>query len=207
MGTAVRRSADSRSLLTKEPEAVLARRDDVLRDLLRRTGVRWNKDLRAPEPIWGLVRVIMAQQVSTSVAIRNWSRVASNYPGLVAGNHTTIPDATFLQGLGLPKARAHCCGEVLLRAAEILARTRNGELWEDALAGIKGIGPWTLAIFRIFVLKDPDVLPMGDVGLTRAFQSAFGARASLPARSERWRPFRSVACWHLWRTLGNEPLG
>jgi len=75
------------------------------------------------------------------------------------------------------------------------------------LAGIKGIGPWTLSIFRIMVLREPDVLPLGDVGLERAIANVYGRPRSVECLGEKWRPFRSVACWYLWRTLGNEQLG
>lgn len=79
--------------------------------------------------------------------------------------------------------------------------------WTHALAGIKGIGPWTIAVFRIMVLRDADVLPEGDVGLLRAVANVYGKAAKLSELSEVWRPYRSVACWYLWRTLGNEQLG
>lgn len=83
----------------------------------------------------------------------------------------------------------------------------QGQSWEQALAGIKGIGPWTIAVFRIMVLRDPDVLPLGDVGLERAIANVYGNASNVEHLSEAWRPFRSVACWYLWRTLGNEQLG
>jgi DNA-3-methyladenine glycosylase II len=57
------------------------------------------------------------------------------------------------------------------------------------------------------VLREPDVLPLGDVGLERAIANVYGADQDVEKLSENWRPFRSVACWYLWRTLGNEQLG
>jgi len=90
---------------------------------------------------------------------------------------------------------------------EILAKVEQGHTWEQALAGIKGIGPWTIAVFRIMVLRDPDVLPLGDVGLERAIENVYGAAQDVEKLGEKWRPFRSVACWYLWRTLGNQQLG
>lgn len=72
---------------------------------------------------------------------------------------------------------------------------------------IKGIGPWTLSVFQIMVLREPDELPIGDVGLERAIVSLYGGSACAVELGDNWRPFRSVACWYLWRTLGNEQLG
>lgn len=109
--------------------------------------------------------------------------------------------------MGLPEGRADCCVAIFQRAEDILGKVRQGRPWEEALAGIKGIGPWTRSVFRIMVLRDPDVLPIGDVGLERAIAGAYGRPLSVEHLGEKWRPFRSVACWYLWRTLGNEQLG
>jgi DNA-3-methyladenine glycosylase II len=57
------------------------------------------------------------------------------------------------------------------------------------------------------VLREPDVLPLGDVGLERAVAQVYGPTCVVEKLSENWRPFRSVACWYLWRTLGNLQLG
>jgi DNA-3-methyladenine glycosylase II len=57
------------------------------------------------------------------------------------------------------------------------------------------------------VLREPDVLPLGDVGLERAIAKVYGPGLDIQQLAENWRPFRSVACWYLWRTLGNEQLG
>ncbi|MFL6389689.1 MAG: hypothetical protein ACJ71U_19610 [Terriglobales bacterium] len=95
----------------------------------------------------------------------------------------------------------------MTKSDEIRAKVQQGQTWEEALSGIKGIGPWTISVFRIMVLRDPDVLPTGDVGLKRAITNIYGTSADVEALGESWRPFRSVACWYLWKTLGNEQLG
>lgn len=64
-----------------------------------------------------------------------------------------------------------------------------------------------LSVFRIMVLREPDVLPMSDVGLERAIAKVYGEDHDVTRLGEQWRPFRSVACWYLWRALGNEQLG
>jgi len=151
--------------------------------------------------------MIMAQQISTGVACRLAERVKSAYPLLATPSPAAAPDLKSLRAFGLPERRAQCCITILQRSEEIRAKVQAGQLWEDALAGIKGIGPWTLAVFRIMVLRDPDVLPSGDVGLGRAVANVYGSGHQIERISETWRPFRSVACWHLWRTLGNEQLG
>jgi 3-methyladenine DNA glycosylase/8-oxoguanine DNA glycosylase len=76
----------------------------------------------------------------------------------------------------------------------------------DALSSVKGIGRWTAEMYLMFRLGRPDVLPVDDYGIRKAMQRAYRKRA-LPKpdwmrrAAEPWRPYRSVACWYLWRSL------
>jgi len=158
-------------------------------------------------PIWGLIRIVMAQQVSTLVAHRLAERAKVNNPLLLTPCSSTDLAPASLRAIGLSQRRAECCAEIVQRSDEILAKVDRGHTWEQALAGIKGIGPWTIAVFRIMVLRHPDVLPLGDVGLERAITNTYGGLQNVEKLGEIWRPYRSVACWYLWRTLGNAQLG
>ncbi|HEV2491914.1 MAG TPA: hypothetical protein VG204_02455 [Terriglobia bacterium] len=149
----------------------------------------------------------MAQQLSTHVACRLADRAKSAHPQLVTPSPAAIPDPASLRSLGLSQRRAECCAEIVRRSDELLAKVTQGLTWEQALTDFKGIGPWTISVFRIMVLRDPDVLPLGDIGLERAIERVYGRRRNIERLGETWRPFRSVACWYLWRTLGNEQLG
>lgn len=128
-------------------------------------------------------------------------------PQLLAPVAFHAPEPVFFRSFGVPQRRAECCVEIIRRSDAILAKVQDGQPWEQALAGIKGIGPWTISVFRIMVLRDPDVLPLGDVGLERAIRNVYGRPRNVERLGEKWRPFRSVACWYLWRTLGNQQLG
>jgi len=149
----------------------------------------------------------MAQQVSTHLACQFAERAIAAYPGLIAPSSVLMLDPADLRAIGLSERRARCCVNIVRRSDEILGKIRQGQTWEEALAGIKGIGPWTIAVFRIMVLREPDVLPLGDVGLERAVSNVYGEAHDVEKLAENWRPFRSVACWYLWRTLGNKQLG
>jgi 3-methyladenine DNA glycosylase/8-oxoguanine DNA glycosylase len=71
---------------------------------------------------------------------------------------------------------------------------------------VRGIGRWTAEMLLIFRLGRPDVLPLDDYGVRKGFGVAF-RKKELPSkkdvdkRGERWRPYRSVATWYLWRAL------
>lgn len=206
MGRTLRSGGSTQLVDLVTPERLLSTRDPKLAAVIESEAVRW--PLRATEhPIWGLVRIVMAQQVSTLVACRIAQRAQSAYPGLAAGFAAAIPEVASLRAFGLPERRAQCCVTILQRSETIRAKVRQGQTWQEALEGIKGIGPWTIAVFRIMVLREPDVLPLGDVGLERAIANTYGRRRNVSRLAEKWRPFRSVACWYLWRTLGNEQLG
>ena len=187
-------------------EQLLSNRDSILARVIISQSARWPVQ-PTEDPIWGLVRIVMAQQISTQVACRLAQRVKSAYPKLSAPNPGTVPETTGLRAFGLPQRRAQCCVTILQRSDEIRAKVKQGQTWEEALADVKGIGPWTISVFRIMVIRDPDVLPLGDVGLERAIANVYGKGRNVRHLGETWRPFRSVACWYLWRTLGNEQLG
>lgn len=75
------------------------------------------------------------------------------------------------------------------------------------LTSVKGVGRWTAEMFLIFSLGRPDVLPVDDLGVRKGAQKTYGLpelpkAAELLSLGERWRPYRSVATWYLWRSLG-----
>jgi DNA-3-methyladenine glycosylase II len=187
-------------------ENVLSKRDPTLGEVIASQGARWPSQ-PSEDPIWGLVRIVMAQQISTKLACRIAGQVKASYPRIVSGSTDDLPEVYSLRSLGLPERRAQCCISILRRSVEIRNQVERGTTWEEAIAEVKGIGPWTMSVFRIMVLRDPDVLPSNDVGLERAVRNVYGDSHNVSDLSENWRPYRSVACWHLWRTLGNEQLG
>lgn len=73
------------------------------------------------------------------------------------------------------------------------------------LVTVRGIGPWTVEMLLIFRLGRPDVLPASDYGLRKGYAAVFGGELPSPrallAHGERWRPFRTVASWYLWRAV------
>ncbi len=188
------------------PEEALSAIDSTLAEVISTQHDRWPSE-PTEDPIWGLVRIIVAQQVTTKLACDIADRLRLAFPNISARDRRAIPTVSELRAFGLPQGRAMSCIEILMRADEISEMVDRGTTWEAALKGIKGVGPWTVSTFRIMVLRDRDVLPLGDVGLTRAVRKLYGNSACVENIAEKWRPYRSVACWYLWRTLGNRQLG
>jgi DNA-3-methyladenine glycosylase II len=193
--------------LQDRPESILSSRDERLAKIISVQYSRWPL-FPTEDPIWGLLRIVIAQQISTTVACRISEKLKAAFPAVTQPRQDELmPDLACLVGFGLPRRRAECCVSILHKSEEIRARISSGESWEVVLHRFKGIGPWTLAVFRIMVLREPDVLPLGDVGLERAIAGIYGSSCEVEKLAENWRPFRSVACWYLWKTLGNEQLG
>lgn len=101
---------------------------------------------------------------------------------------------------------------------DLATKTQSGEVQFASLPGlsdeevvkeltkIKGIGIWTAHMFLMFSLRRPNVLPTGDLGIQMAMRKHYGKRKlPKPAQMEKiakcWQPYRSVACWYLWRSL------
>jgi 3-methyladenine DNA glycosylase/8-oxoguanine DNA glycosylase len=127
---------------------------------------------------------------------------------------TAASDAT-LRGAGLSGVKVGYMRDLAVRAVSglplrSLSRLDDEEVVE-ALVAVKGIGRWTAEMFLMFRLLRPDVLPVGDYGIRKAMQREYRLR-KLPKPevmqriAKPWRPYRSVACWYLWRSL-DSPAG
>jgi DNA-3-methyladenine glycosylase II len=92
---------------------------------------------------------------------------------------------------------------------DALAEVPDDEVVRELVA-VKGIGEWSAHMFLMFQLERPDVLAVGDLGIRRAAERAYGLEtlptaAELTALGEPWRPYRTLACLILWRSLDNVP--
>lgn len=115
-----------------------------------------------------------------------------------------------LREAGLSAAKTAALRDLAARTVDgtvpSLARIRrmSDEEIIERLTTVRGIGPWTVEMLLIFRLGRPDILPLTDLGVRKGFARTF-RKGRLPEaavmlrRAERWRPYRSVASWYLWR--------
>jgi DNA-3-methyladenine glycosylase II len=194
------------------------RKDPVLAAIIRRHGPCGLGAARDHfDHFQMLVRAIVFQQLSTKAATTIHGRLAAMMPA----SHPTAPALAALtdeqlRAAGISRQKAGylrdlcaqvACGAVALEALDVMS---DDEVIES-LTRVKGIGRWTAEMFLIFRLLRPDVLPVGDLGIITAVKKAYGLRKPptadrLRKLGEPWRPYRSIACWYLWRTLDNEPV-
>lgn len=196
---------------------LLARRDPVLRDLMRRYGACGLAKAQHTDPFRALVRAIISQQLSARAAATIAARVEALFPD---GHPTPEAMAAIsdqrLRGCGLSTQKLaylrDLCRRILDGALPLESLDRMSD--EDAIAAltqVKGIGRWTAEMFLMFRLHRPDVLPVGDLGIVKAVQKVYGLRKvptadRLVRIGDAWRPYRSVACWYLWASLENAPV-
>jgi DNA-3-methyladenine glycosylase II len=193
----------------------IARRDPVIRELMRRHGPCGLAESQHAEPFRALVHAIVSQQLSTRAAATIAGRVEALLsddlsPDRVAG----VSDAQ-LRAAGLSGQKVRYLRDLSERVGGGSLRldtlgTMGDEAVIAALTQVKGIGRWTAEMFLMFRLHRPDVLPVDDLGIVKAVRAAYRLRTDpTPARLERlgeaWRPYRSVACWYLWASLDNAP--
>jgi len=185
------------------------RSDPMLRPVIERKGPC---ALRARgDPYRYLVRAILRQQIAGPAARAIDARLRASFGGRVpapAALAEAKPVRLRRAGLSRQKvaairavARAFRDGEVPRRLAPL-----DDDAVIEAVTQIRGVGEWTAHMLLMFSLGRPDVLPVGDYGVRKAAQQLYGLRelprpAELAALGERWRPWRTVASWYLWRSL------
>lgn len=191
--------------------------DERMAALIARVGpcrlaVHDPEQVRAQQHFEGLVSAIVSQQLSTKAADTILGRVRAlaldEGGALSAAKLLSLPVET-LRGAGLSGAKASYVRDLCDRVGRgTLPLDQLHELDDEAvietLCAIKGVGRWTAEMVLIFRLGRQDVLPVGDLGVQKGFQKLFGLR-KLPAAERMaklarpFRPYRSVACWYLWR--------
>ena len=161
-----------------------------------------------------LVSAIVSQQISTAAARTIWGRF-ENLVGEVNPKSVLSRSHEELRGCGLSGRKA----EYILEIAEAWQSGYADIDWDEAsdvevmeaLTGLRGVGAWTAEMVLIFTLLRPDVFPVGDIGVVRAVERLYsgGERMSndeLIAKSQDWKPWRTVATWYLWRSIDPEPV-
>jgi DNA-3-methyladenine glycosylase II len=195
---------------------VLARRDPILRDLMRRHGPCGLADSQHTDPFAALVHAIISQQLSTKAAATIAGRVEALLGGTPEPARVASVSDVQLRGAGLSGQKIRYLRDLCRRIEDRSLPLDALEAMADedviaALTQVTGIGRWTAEMFLMFRLHRPDVLPVGDLGIVKAVQRNYRMRkvpsvARLHRLGEAWRPYRSVACWYLWASLDNVPV-
>jgi methylated-DNA-[protein]-cysteine S-methyltransferase len=189
--------------------------DAVLARLIDAVGP-FRMELKQTSSIFGaLAEAIVYQQLTGKAAATIFARVCALFPraheGLTANQILRVSDDK-LRAAGLSRSKLLSLRDLAQKAHSgaipTLAEVQHmdDETIIERLTEVRGIGRWTAEMVLIFRLGRPDVLPADDYGIRKGFAVAFKkrelpAREDLEKRGERWKPYRTVASWYLWRAV------
>lgn len=168
------------------------------------------------EALETLLRSIVGQQISVQAAASVWGKLEKKI-GKIKPENVILMSFEELKSCGLSKQKVqyiiNICNHFINFSIKdhLHWENRSFESIYDELITIKGVGPWTAEMFGMFYLLEKDIFPIKDIGIIRAMNQIYGEGKPLSlekiiAISETWRPYRSVACWFLWRSIDSEEV-
>jgi DNA-3-methyladenine glycosylase II len=188
--------------------------DPVMRALIAAAGPCTLRVEPAESPFRALIHSIAHQQLHSTAAMRILERFIAlyapeDYPTPAAVLAT--PEAT-LRAVGFSFAKIRALRDLSEKTLSgvVPPSAHLEELADEAvverLSQVRGIGPWTVHMMLMFQLGRTDVLPVDDFGVRNGFRLAYGLKGMPTARglaeyAERWRPYRTMASWYLWRAV------
>ena len=189
----------------------LSRKDDVLHEIINEFD-----DLELVsrgDLFYTLIRSVIGQQISVKAASTVWSRFCERI-GDIEPKNILLADIEELRSCGLSQRKA----EYVIGISESWSDYDSIE-WKEMsdeeiiqeLIKLRGVGKWTAEMILIFTMLRPDVFPIGDIGMIRGIEKSYNSgermsREELYAISEKWKPWRTVACCFMWRTVDPEPV-
>src|ERR1700704_5746760 len=191
----------------------LSRADRHLARVIRRIGSFPTKKRKPQHPFASLLQTIVYQQLAGKAAEAIFGRVKA----LGANGFPTPEEIVGASKLKL--RRAGLSRQKIAAVKDLAAKTLDGtvpplakirrmseEEIHERLTQVHGIGEWSVQMFLMSRLGRPDVLPVQDYGIRKGFQRVYGHKdvpkpQAILKYGERWRPYRSIASWYLWRAL------
>jgi 3-methyladenine DNA glycosylase/8-oxoguanine DNA glycosylase len=188
--------------------------DEKLAELISATVQFALDESAANSPYEALLEAIAYQSISGKAAATIYARVKA----LSGTDKPPTPEQMLklrkpaLRNAGLSGAKVLAMKDLAQKTIEGVvptreqAQTMSDEDLVERLVSVRGIGAWTVEIFLMFNLGRPDVLPIHDLGVKKGWSVAYGKKhmptpKQLLAFGERWRPYRSVASWYMWRAF------
>ena len=158
-----------------------------------------------------LVRSIISQQISGAAANTIFQRLADGLgTSQITSSHLLTLDADEFRSLGISRQKSGYLLDLAdkVETGQISLSTLGRKPDEDVvseLTKVKGIGRWTAQMFLMFSLGRLDIFPADDLGIRNAMAQAYAIetddREQLHQIAANWSPYRTIACWYLWRFL------
>jgi len=189
----------------------LEAQDRRLGKLIQKVGPFTMQLMETADVFQALARSIVYQQLNGRAAATIFGRVQDAMPGaLLTPENVQGATDEVLRAAGLSANKLRALRDLTEKTlgGHVPALPHLHTMEDDAiverLTVVRGIGRWTVEMLLIFRLGRPDVLPVDDYGVRKGFARILGKKElptpkELLAYGEKWRPFRSVASWYLWR--------
>jgi DNA-3-methyladenine glycosylase II len=192
----------------------LSSRDEKLATLIAETA-QFQTDVDAAQsPYEALLESIAYQSISGKAAATIFARIKA----LSGNGRPPSPEqmlklrTSALRKAGLSGAKVLAMKDLARKTIDGIVPTReqaeklSDEELVKRLDSVRGIGAWTVEMFLIFNLGRPDVLPIHDLGVKKGWSVTYGKKhmpkpKELLAFGERWRPYRTIASWYMWRAF------
>lgn len=189
----------------------LSRKDDVLHQIINEFD-----DLELVsrgDLFYTLIRSVVGQQISVKAASTVWSRFCERV-GDIEPKNILSAEIEELRSCGLSQRKAEYVRGISESWSDYDSlewKEMSDEEIIQELIKLRGVGKWTAEMILIFTMLRPDVFPIGDIGMIRGIEKSYnsGERMSIDelyAISEKWKPWRTVACCFMWRTVDPEPV-
>jgi len=189
----------------------LCRADRRLAKVIRKVGPFPTKKPKPQHPYAVLLKAIVYQQLAGKAAAAIFGRVtalgANSFP---TPEEIIALDETKLRKAGLSRQKIAAVKDLAAKTIDGTVpslkeiRRMSEEQILERLTRVRGIGEWSVQMFLMFQLGRPDILPIQDYGIRKGFQQLYGLDdvpkpKAVLEHGERWRPYRSIASWYLWR--------
>ena len=185
----------------------LSQKDEVMKKLIKFYSESSISTIK--NPFYSLSRCIVGQQISVQAADAVWSRLV-DYFDVYDASCFIKEKEIFLKSFGLSERKA----VYLKNLSSYLVDNNSYDFWYQLkdeeinirLSKIKGIGPWSIKMFLIFSLNRKDIFSSEDLGLIKAIGKNY-YNGKIPDKKQaeelalKWSPWRTVACWFLWRSI------
>lgn len=192
--------------------AELSSRDRALGAVIERVGGSGFPPHAGASSFEALAHSIVFQQLSGKAAATIFGRFRALYPerAFPAPSRVLETPHTLMRSAGLSEAKARAIRDLAHHAERgvvlpvaTLRRMAPDDVVER-LTVVRGVGRWTVEMLLLFRVGHPDVLPAHDLGIRKGLARIMRRRElpepeAVTRRGERWRPWRSVASWYLWR--------
>jgi DNA-3-methyladenine glycosylase II len=187
----------------------LKKSDPILCAIIERVGPY---KIEYGEPTFhSLAESILYQQLNGKAAVVIFNRFTEQTGDPVTPEGILKLSAAQMRAVGLSKQKTAYLRDLAQKTKDgLLNFERLGDMSNEEviehLTQVKGIGVWTAHMFLMFTLRRPDILPTGDYGIQAAMKKHYRKRKwpkpkDMEKIAKSWAPYRSVACWYLWRSL------